>query len=81
MLPVNRPDTLLMAYTKRHLLKTQLSIQNTVVDVTHGSGDRVQSFMQEHTDDITALAVTPCRKWVATGEAGANPKVRMYIGL
>ena len=42
----------------------------------HGSGDRVQSFMQEHTDDITALAVTPCGKWVATGETGANPKVR-----
>lgn len=38
-------------------------------------GDRVQSFMQEHTDEITALAVSPCGKWVATGEAGAHPKV------
>lgn len=31
--------------------------------------------MQEHTDEITALAVSPCGKWVATGEAGAQPKV------
>lgn len=38
-------------------------------------GDRVQSFMLEHTDEITALAVSPCGKWVATGEAGAHPKV------
>lgn len=38
-------------------------------------GDRVQSFMQEHTDEITALAVSPCGKWVATGEAGEHPKV------
>lgn len=38
-------------------------------------GERVQSFMQEHTDEITSLAVSPCGKWVATGEAGAHPKV------
>lgn len=31
--------------------------------------------MQEHTDEITALAVSPCGKWIATGETGANPKV------
>lgn len=43
-------------------------------------GDRVQSFMQEHTDEITALAVSPCGKWVATGEAGAHPKVRKRGG-
>lgn len=41
-------------------------------------GDRVQSFMQEHTDEITTLAVSPCGKWVGTGEAGANPKVKTY---
>lgn len=35
--------------------------------------------MQEHTDDITALAVSPCGQWVATGEAGPNPKVRGEI--
>lgn len=39
-------------------------------------GDRVQSFMQEHSDEISALAVSPCGKWVASGEAGANPKVQ-----
>ena len=44
-------------------------------------GDRVQSFMQEHTDEITALAVSPCGKWVATGEAGAHPKVRKGLPL
>ncbi|CAM9399079.1 unnamed protein product [Ascophyllum nodosum] len=42
------------------------------------AGDRVQSFMQEHTDEITALAVSPCGKWVATGETGANPKVIVW---
>lgn len=35
--------------------------------------------MQEHTDDITALAVSPCGNWVATGEAGAAPKVSVYV--
>lgn len=40
-------------------------------------GDRVQSFMQEHTDEITALAVSPCGKWVASGEAGTRPKVTL----
>ncbi|CAM9107723.1 unnamed protein product, partial [Hapterophycus canaliculatus] len=43
-------------------------------------GDRVQSFMQEHTDEITALAVSPCGKWVATGEVGAHPKVVVWNG-
>ncbi|CAM9962983.1 unnamed protein product [Sphacelaria rigidula] len=37
--------------------------------------------MQEHTDDITALAVSPCGNWVATGEAGANPKVRWRMTM
>ncbi|CAM9609602.1 unnamed protein product [Scytosiphon promiscuus] len=36
--------------------------------------------MQEHTDEITALAVSPCGKWVATGEVGAHPKVIVWNG-
>lgn len=54
----------------------QLMSRFNNINVMHGPGDRVQSFMQEHTDDITSLAVSPCGKWVASGEAGANPKVQ-----
>lgn len=53
--------------------------QNPYLLGTARTGDRVQSFMQEHTDEITALAVSPCSKWVATGETGANPKARHYL--
>lgn len=41
-----------------------------------GAGDKDTA--KGHNDDITALAISPCKKLVATGEVGKNPKICVW---
>jgi len=41
-------------------------------------GDGDIKTAQGHTDDVTALAISPDRKKIASGQVGSNPSVIMW---
>lgn len=48
------------------------------VGVIHNTRTNKQTFFDDHTDDITCVAVSNCGNFAATGQLGRSPSVRVW---
>jgi WD40 repeat protein len=51
------------------------------VGIVYDPTTHTQRFFKEHDDDITAIAYSPDRRVIATGEIGAKPKICVWDGV
>jgi microtubule-associated protein-like 6 len=67
--------------TRNNLRYTQaglLAYHTAGVGVILDQGQNKQKFFMEHNDDITSFAMSPCKKYVATGNIGPKPLLTVW---
>ncbi|MCQ2819417.1 MAG: EF-hand domain-containing protein, partial [archaeon] len=62
----------------RYNIDGDIVYHTAAVGIVYNKDRHEQKFLNEHFDDITALAIHPNRKYVATGEIGPMPLITVW---
>ncbi|MCQ2816774.1 MAG: hypothetical protein MJ252_05855 [archaeon] len=62
----------------RYTNKGDIVYHTAAVGIVYNKEKNTQKFFNEHFDDITALAIHPNKKIIATGEVGPNPLITVW---
>ena len=65
----------------RYLADGSIAYHTAGLGVVYDSQTQTQRHFDKHTDDVTAMAVAPDGKTVATGEVGKKPKIFVWDGV